>query len=61
MHIQEKRIGGHSCYEIVEEVHLQTGVEYRVIASLGIEAEPENARRRRAGDAARPRTLPATA
>ncbi len=47
MHVREKRIGGQSCYEIVEEIELSTGTEYRVIASLGSEAKPENARRRR--------------
>ena len=47
MHVREKRIGGQSCYEIVEKIDFATGAEYRVIASLGSEAEPENARRRR--------------
>ncbi len=47
MHIREKRVGGQPCYEIVEQVRHSTRQEYRVIASLGVEAEPENARRRR--------------
>jgi len=46
MHVREKRIGGQACYEIVEEVEHSTGTEYRVIVSLGNEAQPVNALRR---------------
>ena len=47
MHVREFRIGGQVSYEIVEEIEHPTRTEYRVVASLGSEAEPENARRRR--------------
>lgn len=47
MHVRELRIGGQASYEIVEEIEHPTRTEYRVVASLGSEAEPENARRRR--------------
>ena len=43
MQIREKQIGGQSSYEIVEEIHHATGVKYRVIVSLGADADPENA------------------
>jgi len=46
MHVREKRIGGQACYEIVEEIEHSTGTKYRVIVSLGNEAEPANALRR---------------
>ena len=46
MHVREKRIGGQACYEIVEESEHSSGTKYRVIASLGNEAEPVNALRR---------------
>ncbi len=47
MLIREKQIGGQSSYEIVEEIYHGTGTKYRIVASLGADAEPENARRRR--------------
>ncbi len=50
MLIRERQIGGQSSYEIVEEVQHGSGMKFRVIASLGADAEPENARRRRLAD-----------
>ncbi len=50
MHVREKRIGGQAYYEIVEKVEHSTGTEYRVIVSLGNEAEPVNALRRHHAD-----------
>ena len=47
MLIREKQIGGQSSYDIVEEIYHATGTKYRIVASLGADAEPENARRRR--------------
>lgn len=47
MLIREKQIGGQSSYEIVEEIYHATGTKYRIVVSLGGDAEPENARRRR--------------
>ena len=47
MHVREKRIGGQPSYEIVEAVEHGTRTEYRVVFSLGNEAEPEAALRRR--------------
>jgi len=45
MHVREKRIGGQPCYEIVEEAERGTHTGYRVVFSLGNEAEPEAALR----------------